>query len=295
MNIRLTFFLFLLVLCSDLSGQSAFAKKLADIAESISGDVGIAIRAIERGDTLSYHGGHPFPMQSVYKFPLALQVLNDVDNGKLNLDKHVSVLPTEYYDTHSPLMKDYPDGYANPSIRELLTYLIEWSDNVACDVLFKEVGGPKRVDLFINAQGIRDMAVRNTEREMHANDQLQYQNWSTPRAMVDLLVRFYTTNMLSSASRVQLWKLMINTKTGPNRIRGLLPAGTVVANRTGTGNISKDRRVSAVNDVGIIELPSGEHLAIAVYITNTREEIPTAEEVIARISKEAYDHYGQRK
>jgi len=295
MLIRLIFILTLLSSHIPLMAQKSLRTQIADLAESISGDVGVSIRLIERGDTLSYHGKHPFPMQSVFKFPLALQVMNDVDNGKLTLDKKLPVNKSDYFQTHSPLMKEFPEGNPDLTVGDALKYTIEWSDNVGCDLLFKLVGGPKRVDLFVNGQAIRDMAIRNTEREMHVNDQLQYQNWSTPQAMEQLLTKFLTSNMLSEKSRTTLWDLMIGTKTGPKRIRGLLPAGTVVANRTGTGDKTKDRRISAVNDVGIIVLPNGQHLAIVVYVTNTHEEIPEAEEVIAKIAKSAYDHYAVEK
>ncbi|MGC3944142.1 MAG: class A beta-lactamase [Chryseolinea sp.] len=277
----------------DLSAQKSLRTKFADVAEYISGDVGIAVRLIERGDTISYHGSHPFPMQSTYKFQLALQVMTDVDNGKVKLDQKIFISRDEYFKTHSPLMKDHPDGNVELTVAEILKYMIEWSDNVACDVLFKLVGGPKRVDLLMHSLGIEDMAIRNTEREMHGNDQLQFQNWTTPKTMVQLLTKFYTSNMLSENSRKVLWDLMVITKTGPRRIRGLLPEGTVVANRTGTGDITKDRRLSAVNDVGIIVLPNGEHLAIAVYISNTHEEMAEAEAVIAKLSKVAYDHFAE--
>ena len=295
MNVRILIVVALSASCTQLAAQKSLRTQLADIAESISGDVGVAVRLIERGDTMSYHGAHPFPMQSVYKFPLALQVMNDVDNGKLTLDQRRPVTLAEYYQTHSPLMKEFPEGNADLTVSDALRYTIEWSDNVACDILFRLVGGPKRVDLFVNGQGIRDMALRNTEREMHANNQLQYQNWSTPQAMVELLTKFYQSDMLSEKSRTALWRMMVNTKTGPKRIRGLLPAGTVVANRTGTGDKTKERRVSAVNDIGIVELPNGEHLAIVVFVSNTREEIPVAEEVIANIAKAVYDGYATRK
>lgn len=293
----LRFFALLVVLvpCIKVSAQPALRQTLRDIAESITGDVGIALHLIERGDTLSYHGTHPYPMQSVYKFQLALQVMNDVDNGKISLDQHLPVPKDEFYhNTHSPLMKEFPDGDANLPIREVLRYMIEWSDNVACDVLFKQVGGPKRVDQFVHGQGIRDMAILNTEREMHANDQLQFQNWSTPQAMAQLLVKFYSTSMLSAKTKDELWKMMVNCKTGPKRIRGLLPAGTVVANRSGTGNRTKERRITAVNDVGIIELPNGEHMAIVVFVSNSREDFPEIEEVIAKVAKEAFDHFDKR-
>lgn len=276
------------------TAQSTLRGRLADIAESISGDVGIAIKLIERGDTISYHGSNPFPMQSVYKFPLALQIMKDVDNGRLSLLQPVNVTTKEYFDTHSPLMKEYPDGRQDIALREVLNYMIEWSDNVACDMLFALAGGPRRVDLFVNGQGIRNMAILNNEREMQANDQLQFKNWSTPKAMAALLVKFYSSDMLSEASRTTLYNMMAATKTGSKRIRGLLPSGTVVANRTGTGSTTSDRRISAVNDVGIIELPGGEHMAIVVFATNTREAIPEVEEVIARIAKEAYDYYARK-
>lgn len=294
MGLHLLFVFALSTVCCELVAQKSLRVQVADIAESISGDVGVAIRLIERGDTMSYHGAHPFPMQSVYKFPLGLQIMNDVDNGKVTLDQKIPVTKNDYFNTHSPLMKEYPEGI-NIAVGELLKYTIEWSDNVACDILFRQVGGPKRADLFVHGHGIRDMALLNTEREMHGNDQLQYQNWSTPQAMVQLLSKFYQSDMLSEKSRAVLWNMMVGTKTGPKRIRGLLPTGTVVANRTGTGAMTKERRISAVNDIGIIELPNGEHLAIVVYVTNTREEIPVAEEVIAKIARAAFDEYATRK
>lgn len=234
-------------------------------------------------------------MQSVYKFPLALAIMHDVDNGKISLDEKVLISKDDYSDTYSPLMKKYPDAGVMLSMKELLEYTIELSDNVACDILFRVANGPKKVDLFVHAQGVRDMAIRNTEREMHANQQLQYQNWSTPKAMAQLLLEFYRTDMLSVAGRTQLWEMMADTKVGLTRIRGLLPSGTVVAHRTGTGATTRDRLTSAINDVGIIELPTGEHLIVVVLITNTREDVPDAEEVIAKIARAAYDHFAEKR
>src|SRR6187431_713198 len=113
MNIRLLIVFTLLTCFFDLAAQRSLHSQLAEIAESISGDVGVALRLIERGDTLSYHGAHPFPMQSVYKFPLGLQIMNDVDNGRLMLEQKIPVTTAEYYKTHSPIMKEFPEGNAN--------------------------------------------------------------------------------------------------------------------------------------------------------------------------------------
>jgi beta-lactamase class A len=273
-----------------VSAQDLLRKKIETLAESISGDVGVALRVVESEDTLSYHGKHPFPMQSVYKFPLALMVLKQVDEGKLKLDQNIYLARQDYFETHSPLMSKYSEADEETTLREVLQFTVSQSDNVGCDLLFRFVGGPKKVDQFVHGLGIKDMAILNTEREMHLNDMLQYENWSTPVAMANLVHIYFTKKILTTSTHNLLWNYMVNTTVGKKRIKGQLPIETVVAHRTGTGSI-KDRVLSAVNDVGIITLPDGKHVILAVYITNTREDIETAEGIIAAISKAVYDHY----
>ena len=82
---------------------------------------------------------------------------------------------------------------------------------------------------------------------------------------------------------------MEETSTGKHRIKGHLPAGTVVAHKTGMGG--KNDIISAINDVGIVTLPSGEHFAIAFFIANPRYSVAEMERVIARVSKLVFNHY----
>ena len=195
-------------------------------------------------------------MQSVYKFHLALAVLADVDKGKLTADQKVLIRKDDYFPTHSPIADKYPDGNVELTISELLSYTVSTSDNNACDILFKLVGGPKRVDAYIRGLGVRDIAVVNTEREMHQDWDAQFNNWTTPQAMVQVLELFYQKKILSPQSRDLLVKIMEQTSTGKKRIKGHLPAGTVVAHKTGMGG-NDAGVISAMNDVGVVTLPSG--------------------------------------
>jgi beta-lactamase class A len=45
----------------------------------------------------------------------------------------------------------------------------------------------------------------------------------------------------------------------------------------------------ATNDIGLIMLPDGRRLAIAVFITDSTADEATRDAVIARIAKAAYD------
>lgn len=50
-------------------------QQIAGICESKHAVIGVSIQGIESGDTLSFNGTKHFPMQSVFKFPLALYIL----------------------------------------------------------------------------------------------------------------------------------------------------------------------------------------------------------------------------
>src|SRR5215469_13557678 len=81
---------------------------------------------------------------------------------------------------------------------------------------------------------------------------------------------------------------MIESVPGARRIKGQLPAGTVVAHKTGTGG-TRDGITSATNDIGIITLPDGRHLAVAVFVSDSAADDTTREALIARIAKAAWD------
>jgi beta-lactamase class A len=81
---------------------------------------------------------------------------------------------------------------------------------------------------------------------------------------------------------------MANSPTGTDRIKGLLPSGTVVMHKTGSSG-TDGGLTYATNDIGLITLPDGRRLAIAIFVTDSKSDEATREAVIARIAKAAYE------
>jgi len=88
---------------------------------------------------------------------------------------------------------------------------------------------------------------------------------------------------------------MTKASTGANRIRGGLPQGTVVADKTGSSNTSPQGITAATNDIGIVTLPNGEHYIISVFVSDSKENNETNEQIIAEISKLAWDYFTDSK
>jgi beta-lactamase class A len=264
---------------------------LADISSRISADIGVAIMNLETGDTLSLNGNRHYPMQSVFKFHLALAVLHRVERGELKLDQPYDVVKSDYFETWSVLMRTYPNANVRVTLRELVSWTAMNSDNVACDILFRLVGGPAYVEHFIKQLGIADIAIKTNEREMHRVWTAQFDNWTTPQATARLLQLFDAGKILTPEHSAFLRKLMVDTPNAPKRLKGLLPEGTAVVRKPGTGAHNKAGTLGAVNDVGILELPNGRKVIVAAFVTRTQEPIPVAEQPIAEIAKAVYDYY----
>ena len=69
-----------------------------------------------------------------------------------------------------------------------------------------------------------------------------------------------------------MWQTMIDTETGANKLKGMLPAKTVVGHKTGSSDRNADSMKTADNDAGLVILPDGRKYYIATFImwTHTR-------------------------
>jgi beta-lactamase class A len=279
----------LIITCLPTRGQSALQDSIRNIAREAKGSVGVAYKMA--GDP-SYEGINTsahLPMQSVFKFHLALYFLHLIDEKRLTPDQPISIdrrdwEPKEY----SPLRDRYKTPPSNLPLQELLRAIILNSDNVACDILFRAAGDTHTVQAYINSLGITDISIAATEAEMHHSWPVQYTNWTTPAAMLSLLEKFDAGKILSPNSTQLLVKWMSESPRISNRLKGLLPTGTPVAHKPGTSDVSPEGIAAATNDVGIITLPNKKHLLIAVFVSDAKAAETTREWVIARIAQLVY-------
>jgi beta-lactamase class A len=274
------------------AGVPDLEEQFRRIAAEAKGRVGVAARVLETGDEAGLAAREHYPMHSVYKLPIALAVLRGVDKGELKLDQKVKVEKSDFVreGMYSPVRDKNPQG-AELSVEELLRYAVSESDGTASDVLLNLAGGPRAVTASLGEIKVSDMNVVNSEKEIGRDWQTQYENWATPAAAVELLAALQEGRGLSVQSRTLLLKLMTESGTGPKRLKGQLPAGTLVAHKTGTGG-TRDGVTSATNDIGIVTLPNWRHAAIAVFVSDAKADEATREAVIARIAKAVWDKWG---
>jgi beta-lactamase class A len=256
---------------------------LDSLARSVDGRIGISALVVETGTMVSVHGNDRFPMQSVYKLPIAMAILDRVDRGALRLDQLVPVDSADIAPVHSPITERFPKGGITLSVRELLHGAIVESDGTASDVLLKLVS-TGAVTGLVRRLGVGGMNIVASEKAMARDSMVQYRNWATPSGTIALLRVLQEGRGLTAASRELLLGWLVETGIGAARLKAGLPPSTVVAHKTGTDRTSGGL-TRATNDVGIVTLPSGRHLAIAVFVADSRAEEAAREGVIAAVAR----------
>ena len=327
----LTFALAFLLLASGATpaaSREALEARFAAIAASAGGTVGISALHLESGKGASLHGHERFPMASVFKLPVAVEVLVRLDRGTLQTDQKIAIGPADLVPGGGrTIAQRAPAGGIALSIGDLLEAMLVESDNTAVDLLLPLVGGPSAVTAGLEETGLDDIRVDRGEAELlfdsygvsphppHAQRTLDGirraleavpaperraafervladpRDTATPDALVQLLRQIWEGRRLQPGSREKLLALMERTTPGEKRLRGDLPPGTPVAHRTGTG-VSNGGSNICTNDIGIVTLPHGRgHLAIAVLIKGSDRPAEAREKAIARIARAAWDYW----
>lgn len=253
--------------------------------------LGFALYDFSTGKKIAIHGNDRFPMQSVFKFPIGVALLDCAGKGEFSLKDTVTLTNADLSpDLWSPIRERWPDGVRLPVV-DVLTYMVAHSDNSATDFLIRKMGGTARIQSIVNSLGAKKINIRNTEQEIQATWPVQFDNWTTPNAMIHFLRLMNRGKLLNKENTAMLWDIMTNTSTGS--VSRLVPETVIFARKTGYSGVNSQGIIAAQNDVGIIEFEDGRRVAYALFLTDSTLGVDAGYEIIARIGKAIWKAYEQ--
>lgn len=263
---------------------------------------------------MATRGDEPFFLASVYKLPIAIALLRQVDAGAVGLGDTVRLEPWDFRIGRATLAPNGPHGAGAYTVARLLEGMISDSDNSAGDALLRLAGGPRAVTDSLRAIGLEGIRVDRTAGEtlldfygieepfpeeernparvtalVRASSAGARQaavarfaarplDSGTPLAIAELLDRLWRGELLSPASTSLLLDLLRNGWI-ESRIPAGLPPATPTWHKTGS------YAATATHDAGIIELPDGSHLVLVVLVRQPQRDTAAAERAIAAITR----------
>ena len=182
--------------CGTPSPRRQLARHIDDAIATSRATVGVAI-LLPDGATFT-RNDRPLPLLSVFKFPVALAVLDHMERTGRRLSDSLTV-GSEWLvaDTYSPMRDSLPVTGGAVSLGGLLRYTVSQSDNIACDLLLDLVGGPAAVDEYLGSKGFPEITICADERDMHRDMANQRLNTARPSDISRLFERFLEGGLLS--------------------------------------------------------------------------------------------------
>lgn len=271
-------------------GQTTELKKeIESIIHGKNLKLGFAFYDFSSGKAISINANDKYPMQSVFKFPIGVALLDCVSRGEFSLTDSVTLTKADLSpDLWSPIRERWPEGVRLPLV-DVMTYMVAHSDNSATDFLIHKIGGAARIQEIINRLGAKKINIRNTEKEIQGSWPVQFDNWTTPKAMIHFLTLMNGGKLLDKASTAVMWEMMASTSTGS--VNRLVPGTVTFVRKTGYSGANDQGIIAAQNDVGIVEFEDGRRVAYAIFLTDSTLGTDAGYDVIAQIGKAIWKAY----
>ncbi len=253
--------------------QADVVKAIAEISRKTNTIIGVTAIHIEKNQKISYNGNLPFFMASTIKVPIAVVLLQRVDQKKESLNRVVQLTSNHAIPGSGRLDYTLNKRPVRISLKQLLNLMLVVSDNTASDAILQQLNGPNAVLAKLNQLGFHSILVKRSILQMYLDShggtyasipqphnsvsferalnriamprqilawkifQRDLRDTTTPNDMAFFLESLYEGKLLSVANTKLLIEIMENCKTGRSRIKGLLPRKTIVAHKTGTWSI----------------------------------------------------------
>lgn len=236
-------------------------RALAELDRKSGGRLGVCAIDTASGRKLMHRADERFAMCSTFKLPLAAAILQRAAQGKLKLDTVVAYGKDDMVPYAPVTEKNLDKG--GMTIGDLAEAAQKTSDNVAANLLLKQIGGPAGFTQFFRDIGDEVTRLDRYEPEMNsggvAGDE---RDTTTPAAMAATVAKLFTSSVLPDDSRALLSQWTIDTKTGLKRLRAGLPPAWKAGDKTGT---ALDGKLGKYNDIAVAWPQDRAPIVVAAY------------------------------
>ena len=268
-------------------------EAIAPLAKQHKGKVAVAVKNLKTGEEYYLNADEVMPTASLIKLPVMVETYWQANEGKVQLDTMLTLKKADKVQGSGILTLHFSDG-ASFSLRDAVRLMIVYSDNTATNMVLDQIGLPS-TNARMEKLGLKDTKIN--AKVFRADTRIDQEfgkkyglGSTTAREMVQLLEMIEDGKVASPEACKDMLDHLKRCDDKEKMTR-FLPAGTVVAHKTGSVNASK-------TDAGIIYTKSGP-IAICVLTDGNDDQRWVADNaaqvLIGKIARAVYDHFGGKK
>jgi beta-lactamase class A len=271
------------------------AQRLNDLCDALPFQTSWYLKDLTTGATSDRRGDVPVPSASTRKISIMMAALAAVHAGKLSLDQKVTV-EAKYQDNDSGTFQHLTPGFWI-TFRDALVMMIIVSDNTSTGMVVDQVG-LEAVQRYCESLGMKGtihrFGIPPRLGPDHALDQVTSTTPNDQGLLLELILggtsdAAVAARLGCSTELVRLGLDILTWQKLKTRLPSLLPAGTKIAHKTGTGS-------RGYMDAGIIWKNDRPQCILTAYTDHVPAALPdgtpgfaAAAQLIGRMARLCHD------
>src|SRR6187401_2263228 len=261
---KIIFILLCLHYTGFLLAQKTDKKLQAKLEESIkgfNGDIGIYVKNLRTGKTVSINADTIFPTASIVKVPILIGVMDKIRKGELGYDSTIVYKDSLLYEG-SDILGSFKNE-AKILLKKVMMLMLTTSDNTASRWLQSVAGKGTRLNEILDRFGLVNTKV-NSRTPGRENNRTQY-GWgqTTPKEMGTIFEKIYRNEIFSAAACDRMMRSLGRNYWDLNEAISQIPPYIEVFSKNGCVNAVR-------SEVLLVNAPNNPYI-FCIFTKNNKD------------------------
>lgn len=236
------FFLIAAILISVFFAQAQktdkkLQSKLQEASKGFNGDIGIYVKNLKTGKTVSINADTIFPTASIVKVTILLGIMNKIQKGELNYDQELQYRDSLLY-AGSDILGSFKDS-AIILLKKVIMLMLTSSDNTASLWLQSLAGKGTRINEILDSLGFKNTRVNSRTPGRENNRTLYGWGQTTPQEMGTIVERIYRNDFFSTTACERMMRCLGRNYWDENEAISQIPPYIEVFSKNGAVDESR--------------------------------------------------------
>lgn len=235
--------------------------KLQEAVSGFNGNIGIYVKNLRTGKTVSINADTIFPTASIVKVPILLGIMDKIQRGELQYDSSLTYKDSLLYEG-SDILGSFKSG-EKILLKKVILLMLTTSDNTASLWLQSLAGKGTRINEILESLGLKSTRV-NSRTPGRENNRTQY-GWgqTTPAEMGTILEKIYRNEIFSAAACERMMRCLGRNYWDEDEAISQIPPTIEVFSKNGCVNASR-------SEVLLVNAPHNPYI-FCIFTKNNKD------------------------
>ena len=235
--------------------------KLKEAISGYNGDIGIYVKNLRTGKTVSINADTIFPTASIVKVPILLGIIDKIQRGELKYDQEIIYKDSLLYEGEDIL----GSFKSNEKIllKKVMMLMLTTSDNTASLWLQSLAGKGTRINEILDSLGLKSTRV-NSRTPGREDNRTQY-GWgqTTPFEMGSIFEKIYRNQIFSATACERMMRCLGRNYWDEDEAISQIPPTVEVFSKNGCVNASR-------SEVLLVNAPNNPYI-FCIFTKNNKD------------------------